>query len=90
MREKVMFQKTKSQEAIEVYKRYLLTHPTSSRVAFILAQALKENGDYRSAFQYLQQSLNLLASDIGMSEFSRKFIQSNVPKMMAELEAHLK
>lgn len=85
-----MFKRLKSQEAIEVYKNYLTAHPSSSRVAFILAQALKENGDYQSAFKYFQQSLRLLASDIEMSEFSRKFIQTNIPKMMAELESHLK
>lgn len=84
-----MFKRLKSKEAIEVYKNYLVAHPHSARVAFILAQALKENGDYQSAFTYLQQSVNLLPADGSVSDFSRNFIRSNVPILMEEIKSHL-
>jgi predicted Zn-dependent protease len=84
-----MFKRLKSKEAIEVYKNYLIVHPNSARVAFILAQALKENGDYQSAFTYLQQSINLLPADGSVSDFSRNFIQTKVPVLMEEIKTHL-
>ena len=84
-----MFKRLKSKEAIEVYKNYLVTHPDSSRVAFILGQALKENGEYQSAFNYLQKSLNLLPADQTVSEFSRNFIETRLPRLIKEIEPHI-
>lgn len=84
-----MFKRLRTKEAIEIYKDYLSAHPDSSRVAFILGQALKENGDYQSAFSYLQKSMNLLPGDRTVSEFSRNFIQTHLPQLIKELEPHI-
>lgn len=84
-----MFKRLRTKEAIEIYKDYLNAHPDSSRVAFILAQALKENGDYQSAFSYLRQSMELLPGDGSVSDFSRTFIQNHIPQLLEEIKPHL-
>jgi tetratricopeptide (TPR) repeat protein len=84
-----MFKRLRTKEAIEIYKDYLNAHPDSSRVAFILAQALKENGDYQSALSYLRQSMELLPGDGSVSDFSRNFIRNHIPQLLEEIKPHI-
>lgn len=74
-------------ETIDFYKLYLKTHPNSSRVAFNLGMAYKDEGNTSLAKKYLEDCQRLLPADTSMSKFSREFIRKRLPKILDDLKA---